>query len=631
MSILSRAKPNAIIASATTVSPDDQAVIQRIKAARRNWQLQAADLYHQLAELHYPANYKGAALSRFAYPVGVIPEGNKDSRPIVLESGARNALDSAAEDAMFALEGPLGGMPEMARLYAINMAMAGDGWLVGNDREDATEWEFLSIKELIATDQGGWIRNSTGSPTGPAEMGYKPDYVKRFWRADPFFTQVADSAMSALVSDCQQLVALNQSITSRLVTRLAQAGILFLDSSLQVPGAIEAPTGDGAPVSDPFYQKFLNTLESAILDRASPAGSIPIIVRGQGGPQDLIKFITMDRTIDRVEMELRAELRNNIATGQDLPTEAQQGLGDATHFQAWNVGDSTYSSHLLPEAQRWADGITRTYLWPALRAWNKDNGEKYGEADIRRRVVVADGSAVITRPNRGQDMKDAAAIPGVIKDSYLRDALDIPDEAKPDEEEALRQMGRHINNPYLATFGLGIHDRVDWSKVAATPAGEGRPGQGGTPPSKRPADPSDPTGAPGIKDGKKNAADLYAAAASGFLAAATKTVGAKIRARCEPHPDVFAHVKSAANEQVLARLETEHLDAIGVTEEQLRGFFTDALSPMLPVLASAALDETPAVAYIDALAGLAGSRPTKPVGLAELRHIAMRVLSTHDS
>lgn len=637
MSIMSRSKPNAIIASAATVGPEDRDTIQRIQAARREWQRQAATLYYRLAELHYPANYMGAALSRFAYPVGVVPEGDLQSVPSVPDAADRTDLYRVAEDAMFALEGPLGGMSELARLYGMNMTMTGEGWLVGEDKgsrqERRTEWEFLSIAELVPTDQGGWIRNPTGiGAQYGANLDYKPDFTKRFWRADPFATQVADAAMSALVSDCQQLVALNESITSRIVTRLAQAGILFLDTTLQVPGAPQAPNGDGNAVSDPFYSKFLNTLESAILQRGGPSGSIPIIVRGQGKPEDLIKFITMDRSIDRVEMELRAELRNNIAVGMDLPAETQQGLGDATHFQAWTVGDATYQSHLLPEAQRWADGVTRVYLWPVLRRWAKDNNRVVSEAEIRRHVVIADGAAVVTRPNAAEDRRQLSDRL-TISDRFLREGSGVPETAKPSETEFVQQLGRKINNPYLATYGMGVHDEIDWDAVAAVPSGEGAPGAGGTPPSRRPADSSDPTGAPGIKDGKKNASDaagVFAAAASGFVVAAVKAVGSTIRARCEPHADIFAAVKPHPNEKVLAMLESEDLDAIGVSAVDLQAMYAKALAPMSEVL-SEVHDPTSVDLYLAAVAELLADRPTKPIPLTDLRQIALRVLSAPDS
>lgn len=630
MSRLSRTKPNALIASATTVGPKDQATIARIQAARRAWQRQAAQLYYQLAEFHYPANYFGNALSRFAFPVGVIPEGDLTSTPAVPGKDDRTALYNAAESAMFSLEGSLGGMPELARLYGMNETMTGEGWLVGKDTNGETDWEYLSIIELVPTDQGNWIRNYTGSPSAAgSDFDYKPDYTKRFWRADPFTTQVADASTSALVSDAQQLVALNQSITSRIVTRLAQAGILFLDTSLQVPGAVQAPTGDGNAVQDPFYSQFLQTLEAAILRRGGPEGSIPIIVRGQGKPDDLISFITMDRTIDRVEMELRAELRANIRDGMDLPAEAQKGMGDATHFQAWTIGDATYQEHLLPGAQRWADSISRVFLWPALRAWAKDNAPSVTERDIRRHVVIADGSAVVTRPNQAEDMRQASDRLAVNLRA-LREGSGIPDTSAPSEEEYVQQLGVKTNQPYLATFGMDIHDKIDWDKLAKTTAGEGAPGAGGTPPSKRPADSSDPTGAPGIKDGKKNAADLFAAAASGHLLAAQKAVGATVRARCEPHPEVFAEIKSAPNEGVLARLEAEHLDAIGVTEADLAEMFEAKLGMLAEFLAET-YPEPEVTVFVASLADHAASRPTLPITAAECRSLALRVLSDPDT
>ena len=371
-----------------------------------------------------------------------------------------------------------------------------------------------------------------------------------------------------------------------------------------------------------FWLKFLATVEKAILKRNTAAGAIPIILQGNEKDGAAIRHIVMDRTIDRVEMELRAELRQNIAMGQNLPSESQTGLGNSTHFQLWGITDDAYQGHLLPKAQRWANSITREYLWPGLRSYRKEyrleNDPMWTEAEIRRRVVIADGASVVTKPNLAEDRRQLHDRL-VISDDALRSSSGSTDADIPEPDEYVRQLGRKINNPYLATFGLDIARSIDWEKVANTPNGEGAPGAGSIPPTRRPADSSDPPGKRSTKKASEVDPDLLAAAASGHVIAARKTVGARLRALAQAKPEVAAEIRNVANEAVLAALD---LDEIDLGMDAVAGFYVDALAPLAVDLIEILDDETRAT-FIQAVASLAVVKPS--LTLSDLRRLASGV------
>lgn len=493
MPLFSR-KPNAVIASAADISPGNTQRVMKAASVQQAWQSSAWKMFDKLAEIHYPASYIGTTLGRFMWPVGKMTGEGCAMEPTVMDAKDRDKLYMAAEEAMAAFEGPLGGPSALARLYGINMAIAADGYLVGEDESDATSWEFLSIEELHPRADGTFDRLSYGQSSF-TQSNYRPAVVRRFWEAHPARTWLADSAMNSLIDDCERLAILNASMKTRIVSRLAQAGIVFVPSELQIHGATSAPTGDGNAVRDPFMTKFMGDIEKAIMNPGEASGVAPIGVRGPATAGEAIRFITMDRTIDAVEMQLRAELRQNIATGLNLPPEASQGLGDATHFQAWGVGDSTFE-HIKPVADNWADSITRQYLWPQLRSWNDANGNLFNETQIRSLRVMADGAHVTTRPNEAEDRRNLHDRI-TISDKTLRSGSGVGEDEKPTEEEFVQQFGRKINNPYLATFNMKIADDIDWEMVEKVRSGPGTPGAGGTPPSRQPADNGNPAGAPG--------------------------------------------------------------------------------------------------------------------------------------
>lgn len=478
---------------------------QRHIAARQQWQEQAWKYYRNLPEIRYPANFFGSSLSRFRAQIGLIPADNPNAKPEIIEGQRRPDIVRAAEEQLAALKGPTGGVSEIQNRYGVNMNVAGDGWLIGEDGpSDETMWEFLSVKEIYFKkdernpDRLAAYRNPGGdSPDGYEEeqnrLGRNTMY-RRFWRPHAEYSLQADAAIESLMDDCERLIALNDSITSRLINRLSQSGILFLPSTISVPGNIEstAPTGEGDGPSDPVVAQIINYFQAAIRDRRGATGSVPIIIRGPGEAAEQIVHITLDRKIDEVELRLREETRQTIARGLDLPPEVQQGLSDASHWTSWSVMDSSYRNHLQPAADRFGDSLTKVYIRPALL-------EDFDADEVERIAVVMDGADVISRPNEAEDGRQLHDR-YTISDKALRKRSGAAETDAPDEEEYVRQMGRRMRNPFLATHGLPIHDDIDWDKVATVGSATGRPGVGSLPENRRPADSSDPAGAPGEGD-----------------------------------------------------------------------------------------------------------------------------------
>lgn len=112
-------------------------------------------------------------------------------------------------------------------------------------------------------------------------------------------------------------------------------------------------------------------------------------------------------------------------------------------------------------------------------------------------------------------------------------------------------------------------------------------------------------------------ARVLAAATPGFLLAARKKIGAKLRARCEPNKELHASIKGIANESVLSELD---LDDIDVTVADVKAWFVTELA----AIADVAPDVDPSVldAFIDHVAEREadGGYP-----LADLHPLASRV------
>jgi hypothetical protein len=635
MSIFSRSSKSALVASAVSVNPGDVALVAKINAARQKWQAEAWPIFDQLAEVHYPTAYTGSALQRFSYLPGIRSSDNPLDPARVPDPSERTELDRVMQDLLWALDGPQGDINDLARLYAMNDAVAGEGYLTGEDVAGYTNWEYLSVKELVpAADDGTgkavWSRSGLGTGTpDDGRINYSP-HVKRFWNAHPARTFMADAPLLSLGDDAARLIALNASMTSRILNRMAQSGILFIPSGLTVVGANEAPDGSTDPVKSPFWLKFLDTIEAAILQRNTAAGAIPIILQGNAVDGEAIRHIVMDRTIDRVEMELRSELRSNLAMGQDLPPESQTGMGGSNHWNVWAIGDDAYQGHLLPKAQTFARNVTREFVWPGLRLWVKENGKtgpEFSEAEIRRRVVIPDGSHVITRPNASEDarqLRDRLTV----SNAYLNAKSGATPEDAPSEEEYVRQFGVLTNNWYLATFGLDVQGKIDGDKANNTTNGVGAPGVGGTPPSRRPADSSMPSGAPGGNKGSKKASDetidAFTDALDRHALGATRLVGEILRG--EARGDA-ASASALQTDRTVFR--ESDLDGLGVGSDFVAAHLVGALRPVFADLVGQGFDAHEVAGFVEAAATWMSEHREHPlVPLSSLRHIAESVLNT---
>ena len=333
-----------VLASAAIVDLAKPINVKRLSRTRRSWQAEGWGFYRSLPEVRYPANYIGNALSRFTMRPGWRDPDSPTADPRVPDAKNRPAIIGAAEDTLAALEGPQGGPGEIQRRYGINMNISADGILLGEDgTEEATQWEFLSINEIMfAPDSRGEMaayRNRFGDDDGQREENKLPRsvYTRRFWHSHPEFSEQADGPLESLAADCRRLMDLNDAISARLLSRLASAGLLFLPNSLSMP-VMPNPDDPSAAEQDPVIASIITLMTQAIQTRGTAASVIPIILRGPDDLGEKIKHITLDRVIDEGEMRLRDELRQTITRGQDLPVEVQTELGGSNH---WCVDEHT--------------------------------------------------------------------------------------------------------------------------------------------------------------------------------------------------------------------------------------------------------------------------------------------------
>lgn len=323
---------------------------------------------------------------------------------------------------------------------------------------------------------------STKEKDSYAEIIRREDYLGRVWKPHPRWLEVPDSPMKALDTVCEELVILTRSVRARLMSRLAMAGILFVPSEMS--DVVGAPKGDGQFSNDRVINSIVQIMMRNMDNHSDAIATMPIILRGPGNISEALRFITTDREIYDMDMQLRAEAAQRMLQGLDIQPSVVTGNGDSNHWAAWADRDEELRSQIVPDLEMLCFAIQVLLVQPLAA----QRGIRETLFDTHRTMYDLSGAAA--RPNLAEDAR-AGYDRFAVNEAGVRKMAGISDEFKPDDQEKIRMTGIKIGDPYLATFGLPGAEKIDWAKVivkqapgpdAARPDGKPKAGPGvGTP------------------------------------------------------------------------------------------------------------------------------------------------------
>ena len=414
--------PRTLTAAAAQIKVNDKGEFEQFRIRRSAgssaWQAEAWEYYDAIGEIKYAFNLVASVVSRIRIYAAVIDDPSETPISVRQSELVDDRLAAAAERALARLNSAYGGQAGLLRDAALNLAVAGECYLVQMPAKPSQRlpesWDIRSVDEVTTDPRGGFNvigrrEQSTTTQGGidkSSKLG-KDAFVGRIWRSHPRFSDEADSSLRGLLDLCAELLLLNRTFRATARSRL-NAGALYLPDGLSVAsqgdGDFPYDSEDGIgpnftaeEAEDEFEEQLMDAMTTPIRDEESASAVVPLIIRGPAELGDKIKQFKFERSFDPALAERSDRVLERILQGLDVPKDVVTGLANVKYSNAMQIDESLYKAHIEPLMLLIADALTVVYLRPYLIA----NG--YEETQVNRIVVWYDPSAIATRNDRATD------------------------------------------------------------------------------------------------------------------------------------------------------------------------------------------------------------------------------------
>jgi hypothetical protein len=452
-------QPRALTAAAAQVRLNDKGEAEQFRSRRmagaNAWQAEAWEYYDAIGEIKYAFSLVSSVVSRIRLYAAVVDNPAEPPMPVRNSDAIDPRLASAAERAIVRLDSAYGGQAGLLRDAALNLAVAGECYLVQVPERPGQglpeTWDIRSVDEVQVDPKGAYTitpRREMSNMTGQKQHGQiilpKNAFVGRIWRAHPRYSDEADSSLRGLLDLCAELLLLNRTFRATARSRL-NAGALYLPDGLSVAGSPDPdyPYDDDDSMSqdftpeeaaDEFEDQLMDAMTTPIRDEDSASAVVPLIIRGPAELGDKIKQFKFERSFDPALAQRADRVLERILQGLDVPKDIVTGLANVKYSNALQIDESLYKAHIEPLMLLIADAITVVYLRPYLIA----NG--FDPAQVERICVWYDPSQVATRNDRAADA-DAGFDRGIISgDAWRRSHGFTEQDAPTPTEVALRLL-----------------------------------------------------------------------------------------------------------------------------------------------------------------------------------------------
>jgi len=399
---------------------------QMFKLGDRLWQLESWRHYDICGEMRYVVNWKGQALSRCRlYAAKIDP---KTGEP------GDEATDQKILDIVDSVFGTPAGRAEAQRLMGINLEVAGECYVVvegaADGSSDDDKWYTVSSSEVYRNGDDISVRRSMTMGGGKYTLDPAKDVLIRMWSPHPRVYDASDSTVRAILPVLREIEQSTKRVFAEIDSRLAGAGVFAIPDTIDFarqPGQDPGVTGFAAQLEE--------TMATSLQHRDNAAAIVPIVIQVPADAVDKLKHITFESQVSEQIIGLRKDAVDRLAMALDIPLEILKGTGGSSHWNAWQVEETTIKIHIEPLLIKIADALNTGFFQPALKAAGVRNPETY--------TLWFDVSALAVRPNRS-DQALQFNEKGLLSDEATRNYADFDDSDKPTDDETnvkwLRQL-----------------------------------------------------------------------------------------------------------------------------------------------------------------------------------------------
>lgn len=422
----------AVTAAAMPLSGPNVLRAQRVRKVKLNqdWQRDVWYYFDTIGEFRGPLVWIANAISQAdIHATELDRETGKPTGP---------ASDSRAVAAASQVLGGAAKRAGLLRILALCWQAPGEAWVIVKPRPplrgrpQPDEWIVLPPSKVKTKGTGADARWEHLDPKTGLDIPLDPKaYLFRVWQPHPAEPLEPDSSARPALPICREIEKCSQTLAGQLDSRLAVAGIGLIANELDLP------VGDHDTSAMALMDDLLTAVETAIQTPGTAAGLVPIFVNA---PAELIAsggavaFVNpVSEFVSGID-DLRDKGLVRLAGTLDMPRDVAAGTqGEANHWSAWQVEESTYKIYIEPLLKELGDAITEQWFRPALVAMGMSVEEAEGFE------IGWDTTAIVARPDDRETLKmlyDNL----LISDEYMLAENGVPEDARPDDAEYTRRL-----------------------------------------------------------------------------------------------------------------------------------------------------------------------------------------------
>lgn len=372
----------SLVAATAPVSLANEGSWASWKYGNRDWQIEAWRLYDVVGELRFLAGWIGDSVSQARLYVAKLDDNGEPEGEVTEPEIARLAsvpLGSGSQ------------RDDNLRLMGIDLAVAGEAWIVGEDvlTENPKSWFVLTTGQVRRVGETTTVMRPLSVGGGILELRDGRDVLIRSWRPHPNDIAQSDSPTRSAIPPLREVELLTKREFAELESRLIGAGIL------PIPEGWDFPRGEGDPEGmDGFTAVLQRAAATNIREQSLASALVPIIVTVPDRALehlDKIKPITFWSDLSEQIPVLKEKAILRLGATFEVPSEILTGMGDSNHWTSWAISEEGIK-RIKPYLATIADTLTRGFLHQILA--------RQGVADYEKYTYAFDVAPLSVRPNR---------------------------------------------------------------------------------------------------------------------------------------------------------------------------------------------------------------------------------------